>query len=94
MPTLVPSQIVLIPCVVTDGMFSNEAAVEITVSGQSISLFVDRSLIQERGGKTFLKVSFVGENGKPENRTILLPSESFETGSRWLSVPKSVLQAA
>lgn len=75
-------------------MFSSEVAVQINLGGNSVSLFVDKSLIATRDGKTFLKVNFAGENGKPDNKTILLPTESFETGSRWLSVPESLLQVA
>ena len=93
-PAASHSQMVLLPCTVTDGMFSNEVAVQISIENVSISLFVDKSLIREIGGKTYLRVIFAGENGKPQNKTILLPSESFETGSRWLSVPENILLAA
>ena len=90
-----PLQSVLVPCTVTNGMFKNEFAVEISVGGEPVSLFVDKSLTRTlEDGKTYLKVTFAGENGKPQNRTILLPSESFETGSRWLSVPENALVAA
>jgi hypothetical protein len=76
-------------------MFSDEVAVQISIGGLSVSLFADKSLVEEHGGKSYLRVAFAGETGKPENRTILLPSESFETGSRWLSVPKvELLEAA
>jgi hypothetical protein len=89
-----PAQMVLVPCTVTKGMFSNESAVQISVEGISVSLFVDKALIEWRDGAAYLRVTFAGENGKPENRTVLLPSESFETGSRWLSVPKDMLLEA
>lgn len=94
MPKISPTQVVLVPCIVTAGMFSSEVAVQIAVGNASVSLFVHKSLIVDRDGKTYLRVNFAGENGKPENKTILLPSESFETGSRWLSVPENILQAA
>ena len=94
MPSLAPAQFVLIPCEVSEGMFSDERAVKIEVEGKSISLFANRGLIVEVGGHTYLKVTFAGENGKPQNKTILLPSESFETGSRWVSVPERLLRAA
>jgi hypothetical protein len=90
----IAAQVVLVPCTVTEGMFSSEVAVEISVEGTSVSLFVDKSLIVTRHGATYLRATFAGENGKPENRTILLPSESFETGSRWLSVPEELLLEA
>lgn len=89
-----PARFVLIPCKVTEGMFSNEVAVEIEVENTTVSLFVDQELIVKKGDQTYLRVNAAGENGKPENQTVLLPSESFETGSRWLSVPNHVLQVA
>lgn len=96
MPTLPPPPVkmVLIPCTTTEGMFSGEVAVKIEIEGFAISLFADESLIVERNGESFLRVTFAGENGKPENKTVLLPSESFETGSRWLSIPERLLLAA
>ena len=85
---------VLVPCAVTEGMFSNEVAVQISIEDVSVSLFVNKSLIVNKEGKTYLRVTFAGENGKPENKTVLLPSESYETGSRWLSIPEKMLLAA
>jgi hypothetical protein len=85
----------LLPCSVGDGMFSTEVAVELqTDSSKIVSLFVDKSLVVEKDGQFFLRVTVVGDNGKPDHQTVLLPSEAFETGSRWLSVRESVLQAA
>jgi len=89
-----PTQSVLIPCSISKGMFSSEVAAELLIEGVSISLFADQSLIIDIGGKPHLKVTFAGESGKPQNKTVLLPSESFETGSRWVSVPEQLLVAA
>jgi hypothetical protein len=76
-------------------MFSSEVSVELQSDSSTIvSLFVDKSLVMERDGQYFLRVTVLGENGKPHHQTVLLPTETFETGSRWLSVPESVLQAA
>jgi hypothetical protein len=75
-------------------MFSSEVAVDITIGESTVSLFADKSLIKEIDGKTHILVTLVGDNGQPNHKTILLPSECFETGSRWLSIPEGLLQAA
>jgi hypothetical protein len=69
-------------------MFSTEAAVELTFEGETVSLFVDRDFIVERESQAYLRVKLVGENGRPGNDTVLLPTEAFESGSPWLKVPK------
>jgi len=88
------SQQVLLPCTVQHGMFSSERAVEIVLGGEKFSLFADESLIKEYRGKEYLLVTLIGDNGEPEHKTILLPSECFETQSRWLSIPEGMLKAA
>ncbi len=90
MPVLTPSfqSAVLIPCKISQGMFSTEAAVELSFEGKTVSLFADRDFIVERAGQAYLRVKLVGENGKPANKTVLLPTEAFESGSSWLSVPE------
>ncbi|MGD0410948.1 MAG: hypothetical protein ABSC18_04535 [Verrucomicrobiota bacterium] len=85
---------VLIPCKVQPGMFESEYAVEIQDGPAKISLFADKSLVQERGDSFFLEVYLVPANGEATARTVLLPTESFETGSRWLTVPPATLVAA
>jgi hypothetical protein len=85
---------VLIPCKVSPGMFSDEYAVEIQLDGKLISLFADKNLVSFKGEQAFLRVRLVGENGIPENKTVLLPSESFEEGTRWISVPTQALAVA
>ena len=85
---------VLIPCKVQPGMFESEYAVEIQDGPAKISLFADKSLVQERGNSFFLEVYLVPTNGEATERTVLLPTESFETGSRWLTVPPATLVAA
>lgn len=74
-------------------MFSTEVAVQINIGETPVSLFVHNSLIEKHDGKDYLRVYFAGDNGKPANKTVLLPSESFETGSRWLSVPEKEILA-
>ena len=86
---------VLVPCNVKNGMFSNERTVQITVeNAKTVSLFADTSLIREKGGQKYLIVTLKGDNGKPRYKTILLPSECYETGSPWLSVPERILKTA
>lgn len=75
-------------------MFSSEYAVEITLGEKRVSLFADNSLIKDFDGRKHLLVTLIGENGKPEHKTILLPSECFETGSRFLSIPQRELVEA
>jgi hypothetical protein len=91
MPT---SHSVWIPCKVAKGMFSSESAVDITLNGKTVSLFADNSLIKKIDGKMHILVTLVGNNGEPNQKTILLPSECLETGSRWLSIPERLLVAA
>jgi hypothetical protein len=86
--------VVWIPCTAEKGMFSSEVAVDITIEGKTVSFFADKSLIKESNGETYIMVTLIGENGEPDHKTILLPSECFETGSRWLSVPERLLKAA
>lgn len=91
MPT---SRGVWIPCTIEKGMFSNELAVEVTIKDKTVSFFADKSLIMEIKDEPHVLVTLIGDNGEPNHKTILLPSESFETGSRWLSIPDRVLKAA
>ncbi len=84
---------VWIPCTVADGMFSTEVAAEVTLGKTPVSFFADRSLIKETDGQTYILVTLVGDNGLPNHKTILLPSESLESGSRWLSIPEESLLA-
>jgi hypothetical protein len=76
-------------------MFDGECAILIQLpSGENVSLFADKSLIQEIKGEMFLKVNVVQKDEGNGERTILLPSESFETGSRWLNMPTENLVPA
>ncbi len=78
-------QIEWIPVKISDGMFSNEYAVNIkTAEGRQVSLFADKGLVKEERDKAFLKVLCIKlQNGI---RTVLLPSETFETLTRWINV--------
>jgi hypothetical protein len=86
------SPISYLSCKIGPGMFSNEYAVSITlVSGQMVSLFADKELIDVNGSDSHghLKVNIV-ENASGES-VVLLPSETLETGTRWIQVsPESI----
>jgi hypothetical protein len=76
-------------------MFDNEYAVELTlIGGKTVSFFADKYLVKANGAKDsgFIKVGVVGE--KAGQSKILLPSEAFESGSRWIEVPRGQLQPA
>jgi hypothetical protein len=87
------SDIVWLPCEVQDGMFTNEFAVQINVDNLHASFFVDGSLIHQIDGRHYVSVRFMGDNGKPGYKLVLLPTEAFETGSKWLSVPERMLDS-
>ncbi|MBA7547048.1 hypothetical protein ES705_39450 [subsurface metagenome] len=72
---------------VDKGMFSSECAVEIRLyNGKKISLFADKSILKQKGGEWYLKVTKIRKENSTE-QLILLPTEAFETSSRWASVP-------
>ena len=76
-------------------MFDNEYAVEITLPSQEkVSLFADKTLVQFIGSEAFLTVNLIEDDQNEEETPILLPSESFEKGSRWLRIPRSQLAPA
>lgn len=70
----------------SNGMFSNERAVTIKLhNGKEISLFADEGLLKEDNGNWYLKVTPIKRNHK--SQIVLLPSEAFETSTRWAEVP-------
>jgi hypothetical protein len=77
----------LVKCETSEGMFSNECAVTLESGGGKLSLFADKDLIQKRNGDYYLVVNLAGAGGAPGFTRILLPSESFEKGTRWVEVP-------
>ena len=74
-----------IPVEVSDGMFSNEYSVVLKNVQDKLSLYVDKSLVRkDKDGSTFLKVYIII---KDDNKRVgLLPSETFETSSRWVEL--------
>lgn len=69
------------------GAFSSERAVSMQLAdGSEVSLYADNELIDRRDGQDFLKVVVVKSDPKEKTKTVLLPSETFETMSRWATV--------
>jgi|GEM_PF-5839697 len=84
------NQRVKVFCEVKPGIFSSESAVELTSkTGESFSLFVDKQLVHQEGTKAFVWLSLVQKT--KDTVTVLLPSEAFEQGSRWIDVPATAL---
>ena len=70
------------------GMFSDECAIIINLyDGSKASLFAHRKLIKQENGKFYLKVFLVDSDPQHHKQRVLLPSETFETSSRWVEVP-------
>ncbi|MGV7930001.1 MAG: hypothetical protein AB2L13_14055 [Spirochaetota bacterium] len=68
---------------VSDGLFSNEDSIVIKLAdGRKVSLYADKDLIMKKDESFFLKVTLIEEKAK----TVLLPSEAFETSSSWATV--------
>ena len=82
----------LVRCETSDGMFSNEVAVSLNSNDGPVSFFADRGLIQEKNGATYLVVSLVQLN-QAGRISVLLPSETFEKGTRWVEVSPSMMAA-
>jgi hypothetical protein len=82
-----------VACTLSEGMFENEYAVQIDlIDGKKVSLFADADLVKINGSKEtgYLIVNIVKDESPAP--TILLPSEAFETGSRWVQVPRDKLE--
>ncbi len=71
---------------ISNGMFNSEKAVYIPLSsGVEISIFADNSILNKKGNDWYLQVTKIKEC--PDNKLlVLLPTEAFETSSRWAEV--------
>ena len=79
-------KIMWLPVNAEEGMFTSEYAVNFKASnGETLSLFVDKSLLKKEATKFFLKTTLINEISTSVKR-ILLPSETFETASPWAEV--------
>src|SRR5437588_2914386 len=61
---------VLLPCLIGEGMFSTEYAIEIKLGDDSFSLFADSSLVKKEHGENYLLVTLIGDNGEPDHKTV------------------------
>ena len=69
------------------GMFSAEYAVSLKLeNGEMVSFFADKTFIKQQKGKSLLKVTLVDRNPVQHIDRVLLPTETFETASRWVEV--------
>jgi hypothetical protein len=87
------NQLGQVACDLSEGMFENEYAVQVDlIDGKKVSLFADAELVRVNGSKEsgYLRVNIVKDESPAP--TILLPSETFETGSRWIQVPREKLE--
>lgn len=72
----------------SSGMFSSEWAVSLRLAdGREVSFFADKNLVKETDGKSLLKVTLVNTNLETRKQLVLLPTETFETSTRWVEVP-------
>ena len=85
---------VLLPVDVAEEVFSNEVRVALrNADGKALSLFADKTLIRTIDGRSYLVVLTADEQAKSRKASVLLPSEAFETSSRWV-VRKELRMAA
>jgi hypothetical protein len=69
-------------------MFSSEYAIALTLAdGSTVSLFADKKIVDEKQGRFRLKVTLINRNEEKHTDLVLLPTETFETASRWAVVP-------
>jgi hypothetical protein len=75
-------------------MFSSEYAISLKlVTGQAVSFFVDKDLIKETAGRHLLRVVLVDDYPGEHKQRILLPTETFETASRWVEIATESVNA-
>ena len=69
------------------GSFTSERAIALELAdGREVSLFADKGLVDKRTSSEYLKVSVIKSDPVAKTKTLLLPSETFETMSRWVTV--------
>ncbi len=66
-------------------MFDTEVAVAIDTVDGKVSLFADKGLVENADQGHRLRAYTGGMQA--EATRVLLPSEAFDTGSRWILVP-------
>lgn len=80
----------LIQVLTSKGAFDSEYAVEVNcINGDKVSFFVDKSDIKTKGNNEYINVFIVEDESNSQVKRVLLPSETFETSSRWIEVPEA-----
>jgi hypothetical protein len=78
-----------IPVEISEGAFSSEYAITIKCfDGREVSLFADKNQIKLKNNQAYLLVTLISNNQKENKQTVLLPTETFETSSRWVEIYK------
>lgn len=77
-----------IPVKASPGMFSDEFNISIElVDGNIVTLFADSSLVKDDGkGNQLLETALISEDRDSQVQTVLLPTETFETRSRYVEI--------
>ena len=76
-----------IPVQISPGALSSEWAIAIHIVDKDLSLFADKSQVMQVGDAHQLRVTIMAIDEGNHTQTVLLPSECFENGSRWLILP-------
>lgn len=75
------------------GAFKSECAVQIkSYDGKQVSLFTDKHNIKNHRGAEYLVVHVVSGHDTRGKKHLLLPTETFETSSRWIDVSENDVQ--
>jgi len=87
---------VFVECSPSDGMFDSEVAVVIDTLDGVVSLFADRGLVEQTSeGIAALKTyASLATDHLAGPLSLLLPSEAFETGTRWIRVAPNKVRVA
>lgn len=70
----------------SSGMFSSEYAVLLETADGEVSFFIDKDLVRESPTGSLVKVTLVESNPSKHRMRVLLPTETFETSSRWVDI--------
>ena len=77
-----------IPVTTSDGMFSEEKAISLRLAdGSEVSFFADTTQLRsDVRGHFELRVMLVDADERTHRRRVLLPTETFETATRWVDI--------
>lgn len=83
-----PLQEVWIPVSASNGMFDTEYSIGLILAdGAQVSFFADKDLVRKEKELYSLRVIKINTYPELNKQLVLLPSETFETASRWAEVP-------